>query len=71
MIPSGCRRLLGCVIIADDNEETLRARLLAYYKETSPLIGFYYAKDNLVSVDGMQDMQGVTASIETILNERA
>ena len=56
---------------ADDNEETLRARLLAYYKETSPLIGFYYAKDNLVSVDGMQDMQGVTASIETILNERA
>ncbi len=56
---------------ADDNEETLRARLLAYYKETSPLIGFYYAKGNLSPVDGMQDMVDVTGSIEEILKERA
>ena len=56
---------------ADDNEETLRARLLAYYKETSPLIGFYYAKGNLTPVDGMQDMADVTGSIEAILKERA
>ena len=56
---------------ADDNEETLRSRLLAYYKETSPLIGYYFAKDSLVSVDGMVDMADVTVKIETILNDRA
>ncbi len=52
---------------ADDNEETLRTRLLSYYKETSPLIGYYYAKDKLISVDGMADMSSVTKEIERIL----
>ena len=28
----------------DDNPETVRTRLQDYYKETSPLIGYYYAK---------------------------
>ena len=31
----------------DDNPETLRTRLQAYYKDTSPLIGYYYAKRKL------------------------
>lgn len=52
---------------ADDNEETLRTRLLSYYKETSPLIGYYFAKDNLASIDGMADMSEVTNQIEAIL----
>ncbi len=56
---------------ADDNEETLRARLLSYYKETSPLIGYYFAKDNLISIDGMKDMPVVTKEIEAVLNEKA
>ncbi len=29
---------------ADDNRETVVERLQVYYKETSPLIGYYYAK---------------------------
>ena len=53
----------------DDNAETLRTRLQAYYKDTSPLIGYYYAKHKLRSVDGMADMDSVTADIEAILNE--
>ena len=32
---------------ADDNEESLRTRLMEYYKKTSPLIGYYYAKGDL------------------------
>jgi len=52
---------------ADDNEETLRTRLLSYYKETSPLLGYYYAKEKLVTVDGMADMADVTKKIEGIL----
>lgn len=51
----------------DDNRETVVARLQAYYKETSPLIGYYYAKGLLKSVDGMADIDDVTASIEAIL----
>ncbi len=48
---------------ADDNEETLRSRLLAYYKETSPLIGYYHALGLLRTVDGMAEIDAVTASM--------
>ena len=51
----------------DDNRETVEKRLKAYYKETAPLIGYYYAKGKLSSVDGMADMDTVTASIEKVL----
>lgn len=54
---------------ADDNAETLTARLMAYYKETSPLIGYYFAKDMLRSVDGMADMAAVGASIAKVLDQ--
>lgn len=53
----------------DDNAETVRTRLEAYYKQTSPLIGYYYAKGKLRKVDGMADMNDVTASIEKILSD--
>lgn len=52
---------------ADDNEESLRTRLLAYYKQTSPLIGYYYAKGDLKSVDGLASMDEVAASISDAL----
>ncbi|MGB0800105.1 MAG: adenylate kinase, partial [Planktomarina sp.] len=52
---------------ADDNEDSLKTRLMAYYKETSPLIGYYYAKGQLTSIDGMADMADVEASIAGIL----
>ncbi|MGX5666208.1 adenylate kinase [Rhizobium daejeonense] len=51
----------------DDNRDTVRTRLQAYYKETSPLIGYYYAKGKLHSVDGMGEIDNVTADIEAIL----
>ncbi|SDC78965.1 adenylate kinase [Ruegeria marina] len=52
---------------ADDNEESLRTRLMEYYKKTSPLIGYYYAKGDLRPVNGLADIKEVTASIEAIL----
>lgn len=52
---------------ADDNEESLRTRLMAYYKQTSPLVGYYYAKGDLVSVDGLGSMEEVAASIAKAL----
>ena len=48
---------------ADDNEDSLKTRLMAYYKETSPLIGYYHAKGKLQSVDGMASMEEVGGAI--------
>jgi len=52
---------------ADDNEETLRSRLMAYYKETSPLVGYYTCKEKLKIVDGMGSIEDVAREIEIIL----
>ena len=52
---------------ADDNEESLKIRLMAYYKQTSPLIGYYYAKGDLKSVDGLASMDEVAGSIKAAL----
>ena len=51
----------------DDNAETMKTRLLAYYKETSPLIGYYYANGSLASIDGMAAIADVGAEIDKIL----
>ena len=53
---------------ADDNEESLKVRLMEYYKKTSPLIGYYYAKGDLKSVDGLASMDEVEASIAGVLD---
>jgi len=52
---------------ADDNEESLKTRLMEYYKKTSPLIGYYYAKGQLISIDGLGSMQDVSDAINTAL----
>jgi adenylate kinase len=52
---------------ADDNEDSLRQRLMEYYKKTSPLIGYYHAKGKLRVVDGLQAMEAVTADVAEAL----
>ena len=54
---------------ADDNAESLRTRLMEYYKKTSPLIGYYYAKGDLATVDGLADMDVVAADIAKVLDK--
>lgn len=58
---------------ADDNAESLKTRLMEYYKKTSPLVGYYYAKRTLAPLDGMASMDEVAARIAVIVNgvERA
>ena len=56
---------------ADDNEDSLKTRLLEYYKKTSPLIGYYYAKGKLAPVDGLADMEQVSAQIAAVLPAHA
>jgi adenylate kinase len=57
----------GGTVRSDDNAEALKARLWAYYKETAPLIGYYFAKGNLKSVDGMAPIEEVSRQIDGIL----
>jgi adenylate kinase len=52
---------------ADDNAESLKQRLMEYYKKTSPLIGYYYAKGQLRGVDGMGEIDDVGAEIAGLL----
>jgi adenylate kinase len=51
----------------DDNPAVFEDRLREYYKKTAPLIGYYYAKGKLSSVDGMADIDEVTEQIEAVL----
>jgi adenylate kinase len=52
---------------ADDNAETVTTRMMAYYRETSPLIGYYFCKGNLHAVDGMAPIEDVAVEIEGVL----
>ncbi len=52
----------------DDNEAALRTRLMAYYKDTSPLIGYYYAKGQLKRINGLGEIEEVAARISDALD---
>ena len=40
---------------------------MEYYKKTSPLIGYYYAKGALRSVNGLAEIDDVADSIAKVL----
>jgi adenylate kinase len=52
---------------ADDNAETVKNRLMAYYRETAPLIDYYFAKGKLRTVDGMAAISEVSRQVDGIL----
>lgn len=53
---------------ADDRRETVAARLEAYHTQTAPILPHYRNAGRLVSLDGMADMNSVTAQIEAVLS---
>ena len=54
---------------ADDNAETMKTRLEAYYQQTTPILPFYKAKNMLHTVDGMAEMDQVYAAIDQTLSK--
>ena len=58
----------GQPVRADDNEESLKVRLMEYYKKTSPLIGYYHAKGQLEWVPGLASIEEVSGSIAGVLD---
>ncbi len=51
----------------DDNADSLKTRLLEYSKNTTPLLGYYYAKGDLHPIDGMADVDQVAAQMDAVL----
>ena len=52
---------------SDDNAETVTTRMMAYYRDTSPLIGYYFCKGTLRSVDGMASIGEVATAIDNVV----
>lgn len=52
---------------ADDNEQTVRARLKAYHDQTAPLLPYYRKRGVLVSVDGMVPIDQVTRQMQAVV----
>lgn len=51
----------------DDNEETVRTRMAEYRAKTAPILPIYEARGIVARVDGMADMDEVTAAIERVI----
>ena len=52
---------------ADDNAETVRARLKAYHAQTEPLLPYYRERGVLRTIDGMAPIDDVTREIDRVL----
>lgn len=51
----------------DDKPETVLHRLYVYYKQTSPLVGYYFAKELLVEVDATEPIDLVQERLLALL----
>ena len=51
----------------DDNEETVRTRMAEYRAKTAPILPIYDARGIVSRVNGMADIDDVTAAIERII----
>ena len=54
----------------DDKPETVQNRLYVYYKQTSPLMGYYFAKGLLVNVDGETSIEEIQEQLLALLTAR-
>ena len=54
---------------ADDNEATIRQRLDAYHKSTSPLIEYYRSHGVLLAVDGNKEPEAIAKGLTDLLSK--
>lgn len=52
---------------ADDNPDTVRKRLGIYAEQTAPVAEFYHRREKLQVIDGVGDLDQVTARVERAL----
>lgn len=53
---------------ADDRPDVVKERLYVYYKETSPLIGYYFAKSLLTEIDGSRSIEDIQTDLMALLS---
>lgn len=58
----------GAAVRADDTPEALKKRLDVYRAQTAPLSDYYRTTGLLRTVDGMQEMDRVTADVEAVIS---
>jgi adenylate kinase len=56
---------------ADDNRETVAARLVAYHTQTAPILPHYAAQGMLRQIDGMASIDEVTRQVFAVLDKPA
>ncbi|WP_252979595.1 adenylate kinase [Mameliella alba] len=52
---------------ADDNAETVSARLEAYHAQTAPLIDYYAAQHALIGIDAMGEIDDIAGKLAAIV----
>jgi adenylate kinase len=55
----------------DDEPDTVRQRLFVYYKQTAPLVGYYYAHRVLVIFNGDRPIDEVQADLKSVVRKAA
>lgn len=53
---------------ADDNPDVIRQRLVAYRKQTEPLLDYYRRRSLLKSIDGLGTVDEIFGRAQTVLN---
>jgi adenylate kinase len=70
-IVAGVCNVCGCTEFeyrADDRAEAVTARFEVYRRQTEPILPYYRARGVLRRIDGMADIDAVTAAIERVLS---
>jgi adenylate kinase len=56
---------------SDDEPDTVRNRLFVYYKQTAPLVGYYFAHGVLVGIHGDRTVEEVQADLLAAIRAQA
>ena len=56
---------------SDDNPESFKVRLVAYNRNTAPLLPYYLDKGLLTEIDGMGPVETVAAAMDAALDQTA
>ena len=68
-VPGTCDQCGGTKFTrrAEDNEGTVRSRLMEYHAATAPIVDFYDERGVLISIDGLAEIAHITEQLETII----
>ena len=53
----------------DDKEDVIKNRLKVYHSTTKPVLQYYSRHNNVIDIDGLQEIEKVAKDIESVLRE--